>query len=137
MSIPQPGDLVAILNRNGSGFLLGHPAHGTVALTHDLLDIPNAHWLVGEADGKTTLACQGGGELIYLDTNVNNEVSLDDAPDPSASWDLVPLAEPGSYNIVSGPYGTLLSEAGSGSVVTTDSPSGVAAEWFLYVLARS
>ena len=135
MSLPRPGDAVAILNRNGTGFLIGYPADGTLGLTHDLLDLPNAHWLVGQVDGKITLACQGGGELVYLDTNVNNQVSLDDAPDPSAGWNLVPQSDPGAYNIVSAPYATLLTEAG-GSVETSETATGPSAEWFLYILAR-
>lgn len=136
MSAPQPGDIVAILNRNGSGFLLGYPADGTLGLTHDLLDIPNAHWLVGEAGGEITLACQGGGELVYLDTNVNNEVSLDDAPDPSARWKLEAQTEPGAYALVSAAYGARLAEA-DGSVTASESASGPNAEWLLYVLAAS
>lgn len=134
MSLPRPGDTVAILNRNGNGFLLGYPAEGTLGLTHDLLDIPNAHWLVGSVEGKTTLGCQGGGELIYLDTNVNNEVSLDDAPDPSARWNLEPQSEPGAYHIVSAAYATFLTESG-GAITTAEAPTGPAGEWFLYVLA--
>ena len=136
MRVLEPGDIVAILHRGTSAWLSGDPNEGTVALSDDVLNNPNAHWKVGAAGEYLSLRCQAEGELRYLDTNGANRVDLDDAVDLSARWTRQPKGDYGVFHILSATYRTYLT-AENGVVSSSESAKEEASEWVIYVRASA